>query len=103
MIYVCLPLSIPPTSLFSSFSGSSLASDGQAGGLQVSDPVDEKAQQLVGTMSGDLQGLVEDDDEEDGKLWEFDCVELRDFDRCLLVRSRAVIFIVVDLFVVSRP
>ena len=83
MIYVCLPLSIPPTSLFSSFSGSSLASDGQAGGLQVSDPVNEKAQQLVavGTMSGDLQGLVEDDDEEDGKLWEFDCVELRDFDR----------------------
>jgi len=44
--------------------GSPKASDGQAAGSQqeMSDPVDEKARELVGTMGGDLQGLVEDDD-----------------------------------------
>ena len=47
-------------------SGSPKASDGQAAGSQqeMSDPVDEKARELVGTMGGDLQGLVEDDDDD---------------------------------------
>ena len=39
--------------------------DGAGSQLEVSDPVDEKAQELVGTMSGDLQGLVEEDDDDD--------------------------------------
>jgi len=51
------------------FSGGSgkPAGDGADGAAatEIADPVDEKAQELVGTMSGDLQGLVEDDDEDE--------------------------------------
>ena len=33
---------------------------------EIADPVDQKAQELVGTMSGDLQGLVDDEDDDEG-------------------------------------
>jgi len=46
-------------------SGGSPGAAGAAIAADINDPVDEKAQELVGTMSGDLQGLVEDDDDDD--------------------------------------
>ena len=51
--------------------GNAAAAANGEGNLQqeVMDPVDEKAQELVGTMSGDLQGLVDDDnDDDDGNV-----------------------------------
>ena len=59
----------PPFILCVPYSGSGKpAGDGADGAAatEIADPVDEKAQELVGTMSGDLQGLVEDDDEDEG-------------------------------------
>jgi len=50
------------------FSGGSAKPVGEgteATAAEIADPVDQKAQELVGTMSGDLQGLVDDEDDDE--------------------------------------
>ena len=50
------------------FSGSAkpVGEGTEATAAEIADPVDQKAQELVGTMSGDLQGLVDDEDDDEG-------------------------------------
>ena len=60
-----------PFFLLSRSGSSKSAGDGAeaaSSASETADPIDVKAQELVGTMSGDLQGLVdEDDDDDDGR------------------------------------